>query len=296
MHKAMPPLRALIAFEAAVRTGSFKQAAVELNITPGAVSQQVQKLEQWLGYALFVRQVRKLQVTEPGMDYFSRIAPALEQISTASEACRFNAVNKVCLSLTQTLASKWLGPRLEHFVTQHPDIEVHINASNSPVDFQSGAVDLAIRHFSGEDPQLDISLVFDDEICLFCSPDYQRKKQLIDLQQLQDATLIGNSLQPFWEPWLDAFTRITAEQRQQIATLQFNQALLAIDAAKRSQGLVLCSQLLVKEELKRKELIEPFSQRLPLDKGYYLVHPKRQPLSPAAATLKRWLLEQFATT
>ncbi|WP_421869258.1 LysR substrate-binding domain-containing protein [Motiliproteus sp.] len=296
MQRAMPPLRALVAFESAVRYGSFKQAAAELHITPGAVSQQVIKLEQWLGYPLFMRKVRKLTVTDRGLDYFSRIAPALEQISSSSETCRFGATNRVCLSMTQTLASKWLGPRLEHFVSQHPEIEVHISASNSPVQFQTDAVDLAVRHFDGEDPQLDTTLVFDDEVCLFCSPEYQQAKQLKQVNQLQQATLIVNSLQPFWDRWLNAFSTITADQRQHIATLHFDQALLAIDASKRHQGVVLCSEVMIQEELKRGELIEPFKQRLPLDKSYYLIHPKRQPLTRAATTLKAWLLEQFTAT
>jgi len=65
-------------------------------------------------------------------------------------------------------------------------------------------------------------------------------------------------------------------------------------AARPGQGVVLSNQLLVREELERGELIEPFGLWLTLDKSYYLVHPRRQPLSRAAMTLKDWLLEQFA--
>jgi len=294
MHKSMPPLRALLAFEAAVRCGSFKQAATELHITPGAVSQQVRKLEDWLGFPLFTRQVRKLQATDRGMDYFSRIAPALEQINSASEQCKSRDQNKVCLSLTQTLASKWLGPRLEYFVSLHPEIEVHITASNNPVDFKNDRVDLAIRHFDGKDPQLDSHLVFDDETRLFCTPSYKEAKDLVKPDQLDQATLIVTTIQPFWDRWLNAFTSISTDRKEHIPTLHFDQALLAIDAAKRNQGVVLCSALLVQEELKTGELIEPFSHRLPMDKNYYLVHPTNTPLSPAASALKNWLIEQFS--
>ncbi|EAR61630.1 LysR substrate-binding domain-containing protein [Neptuniibacter caesariensis] len=294
MHKTIPPLRALVAFEASVRHGSFKQAAVELNITPGAVSQQVIKLESWLGYPLFIRQVRKLKVTEQGMSYFSLIAPALEQISAASKTYRQQQENRVAISLTQALASKWLGPRLADFVSKHPDIEVHINASNSPVDFYTDQIDLAIRHFNGIDPQLEIQLAFEDEMRLFCSPDYQRQHKLFSMDTLLHTTLIVTTLQPFWEQWLDRFTTINAEQRNRISRLHFDQALLSIDAARRGQGVVLTNALLVQEELKHGELIEPFANSLPLEKHYYLVHPKQQPLNTAACTFKAWLLEQFS--
>ncbi|WP_116474541.1 LysR substrate-binding domain-containing protein [Zobellella maritima] len=294
MHKPMPPLRALVAFEAAVRHASFKQAAEELHLTPGAVSQQVQKLEHWLGYPLFVRQVRQLQVTERGMGYFSRIAPALEQISTASEACRERSSNSVSLSLSQTLAAKWLGPRLGDFVSRHPDIEVHINASNHTVDFQREAVDLAIRHFDGRDPSLEVHEVFDDQVRLFCAPAYGDALALRHPDQLGQATLIVATTYPFWNDWLTRFTGLDPEAIKRMPALYFDQTLLAIDAAKRGQGVVLSNHLLVQEELQRGELIEPFGLWLPLDKSYYLVHPRRHRLSRVANTLKDWLLEQFA--
>ncbi|MFP2768966.1 LysR substrate-binding domain-containing protein [Oceanisphaera sp. KMM 10153] len=294
MHKPMPPLRALVAFEASVRHASFKLAAKELHLTPGAVSQQVQKLEQWLGFPLFVRLVRQLQVTERGMSYFSRIAPALEQISAAGEACRERSSDAVSLSLSQTLAAKWLGPRLGDFMRRHPDIEVHINASNHPVDFQREAVDLAIRHFDGRDPSLHVQEVFDDAVRLFCAPSYRDATALRHPDQLGNVTLIVATPYPFWNDWLSRFTTIGPEARKRIPALYFDQTLLAIDAAKRGQGVVLSNQLLVREELERGELIEPFGLWLPLNKSYYLVHPRRQSLSRAAVTLKDWLLEQFA--
>lgn len=295
MKKTIPPLRALVAFEASVRHGSFKQAAVELNVTPGAVSQQILKLEEWLGYPLFTRQVRKLNVTHQGMAYFSQISPALEQISAASSASRDKAGNRVSLSLTQALASKWLGPRLETFVSQHPDIEVHINATNSPVDFSTDQIDLAIRHFDGKDPRLESELVFDDEIRLYCSPAYQQSKGLNSVADLINTTIITTSTQPFWDQWLDQFSAITAGQRQRLNTLSFDQALLSIDAAKRSQGVVLANELLVHEELKHRALIEPFPYRLQLQKNYYIVHPRQKPLNQAAKVFKAWLLEEFSS-
>jgi LysR family transcriptional regulator, glycine cleavage system transcriptional activator len=71
-----PPLKALVAFDAAIRTNSFSIAAAELCVTPGAIGQQIQKLEQWLGVLLFTRQVRQVQPTADGLAYWQRIQPA----------------------------------------------------------------------------------------------------------------------------------------------------------------------------------------------------------------------------
>lgn len=53
MKRPLPPLNALRAFEAAGRLGSFKDAAAELHVTHGAISQQVRLLEEWFGASLF---------------------------------------------------------------------------------------------------------------------------------------------------------------------------------------------------------------------------------------------------
>ncbi|WP_415899615.1 LysR substrate-binding domain-containing protein [Neptuniibacter sp. QD48_11] len=293
MRNALPPLRAVIAFEAAVRHGSFKEAAEELHITPGAVSQQVRKLEEWLGYPLFVREIRKLTVTERGISYFSLISPALEQLSKASDLARNKDHNKVRLSLTQALASKWLGPRLENFVSQYPEVELHINASNRPVDFQSNDIDLAIRHFDGQSQDLTSHLVFDDEVRLYCTQSYKQAKGLDSVNDLDKTTLIVTTLLPMWDRWLSEFTDLRSDERAKIPALHFDQTLLAIDAAKRDQGVVLSNALLVQEELKRGELIEPFNYRLSVEKSYYLVYPNNRTLSPAANLFKDWLLGQF---
>ena len=293
MQKSLPPLNALIAFEASVRFASFKLAAQELHITPGAVSQQVKKLEDWLGYALFDRQIRQLVVTDKGLTYFAKIAPALEQICAASQSHKTDTSNCVYLSLTQTLAAKWLSPRLSTFMTKYPDIEVHINASNKTVDFKNENVDLALRHFDGKDKKLNIQLILNDEIRLFCTPDYLSKHHIDTVNHLDKATLIVNTLHPCWDEWLDSFSKINQDTRQAIPKIHFDQTLLAIDAAKHGQGVVLSNRSLVQKELEQKELIEPFGHCLANNKNFYLVHPKQTKLSPAAQELKTWLLDEF---
>ena len=55
------PLNALRAFEAAARHRSFKKAAIELCVTPAALSHQVKALEERLGTLLFRRLPRGLR-------------------------------------------------------------------------------------------------------------------------------------------------------------------------------------------------------------------------------------------
>src|SRR5215475_1540450 len=88
-RRSLPPLNAVRAFEAAARLGSFKEAAAELSVTHGAVSQQVRLLEEWLGApALFRRSVRRVVLTPAGAALLAEFAPALDRISAAVQQHR----------------------------------------------------------------------------------------------------------------------------------------------------------------------------------------------------------------
>ena len=80
-----PPLKALIAFDAAMRHRSFSLAADEMCVTPGAIGQHIRKLEDWLGMPLFVRQVRQILPTDAATGYWQTIQPALARIADASQ-------------------------------------------------------------------------------------------------------------------------------------------------------------------------------------------------------------------
>jgi LysR family glycine cleavage system transcriptional activator len=163
------------------------------------------------------------------------------------------------------------------------------------VDFAGEPVDLAIRYFDGIDPQLDVHLLFSDEARVYCTAAYA---QQLDLQQPNDlgrATLLHNTLHPHWDQWLAGFSGMPPAQIAALPALHFDQSLMTIDAAKRGQGVVLTSALLTEEEIAEGSLIEPFSQRLALNKGFYLVHQRQAKLRPAVQAFKDWLIQQAAS-
>jgi LysR family glycine cleavage system transcriptional activator len=85
MSYRLPPLNGLRAFEASARHLSFKRAADELCVTPGAVSQQVKSLEASIGVKLFRRLPRGLLLTTAGEDYLPSISRAFHAISDATD-------------------------------------------------------------------------------------------------------------------------------------------------------------------------------------------------------------------
>lgn len=290
-----PPLKALSCFDAAMRHNSFSLAADELNVTPGAVGQQVRNLEQWLGVSLFTRQIRRIQPTPDGLAYWARIQPALAQILDASQALRDRHSSNVWLSMPPSLAAKWFARRMANFLASSPGVSLHLSSSTTLTDFSSERADLAIRHFDGVDPELDVQLLHQDDARVYCSPAYARQGKLQSPGDLRGATLLHNTLHPHWPEWLARFAGMDSDEVTQITGIHFDQSLMAIEAARRDQGVVITSQWLTEEEMTSGALIEPFLERLPLSKGYYVVQPRHAIPRPAVQALKEWLIGQART-
>src|SRR5262249_1858445 len=154
--RRLPPLNALRAFEAAARHLNFSRAADELSVTPGAVSQQIQNLEDYVGAALFKRTPKGLLLTDPPQ---TPLPPRREPFDPLAEPAALlpAAVDGRRLTLTAapSFAAKWLVPRLGRFEAAHPQVDVWLSADIDLVDFAAGEVDLAVRYGPGRYPGLE---------------------------------------------------------------------------------------------------------------------------------------------
>ena len=82
--KSLPPLNALKVFEAAARHMSFTKAAEELHVTPGAVSQQIKTLEDFIGGRLFRRTKRALLLTDAAQASLPILREAFDKLDEAA--------------------------------------------------------------------------------------------------------------------------------------------------------------------------------------------------------------------
>src|SRR5690348_15698496 len=123
----LPPLNALRAFEAAARLLSFKKAAKELHVTPGAVSHQIKLLEDHLGVALFRRLTRALELTAEAQAMLPKVREGLESLAAAVERARARQESFALTVVTPpNCAARWLVPRLAGFTQSHPKLELHV--------------------------------------------------------------------------------------------------------------------------------------------------------------------------
>jgi len=285
--RRLPSLNGLRVFEVVTRHLNFRLAADELGVTQGAVAQQIRGLEAELGMKLFDRFPRTLALTETGRSYVTNIRRAFELISEATETLKPEPLH-LTISVTPTFASKWLIPRLPDFTAIHPNIDLRILASDRIANFQTDAVDLAVRY--GRPPfgaGLNAELLFDDVIVAVGSPLLVEKLGL-PLQNDNFARYpLLHDAHDFWPQFLElAFPKGSPTAAKNI---RFNQTSLAIEAAIAGQGLALTSRFFVEDDIASGRLLRVLPTELAIDKDFYVVSP-RKPRHPASVTAVRaWL-------
>jgi LysR family glycine cleavage system transcriptional activator len=146
MPRTLPGTAALQAFESAAHHGSFTAAARELHVTQGAVSRQVQALEQHLGTALFHRERQRIRLTAPGEHYLQAVHAAFDRLEAAELELRTlrRGGGVLQLAILPTYGTKWLIPRFPSFAAGHPDVQVHFTTRLVPFDFAGEDLDAAI--------------------------------------------------------------------------------------------------------------------------------------------------------
>jgi LysR family glycine cleavage system transcriptional activator len=264
MNRILPPLNALRAFEAAGRLGSFKEAAAELHVTHGAVSQQVRLLEEWLGAPLFERHNRRVVLTPAAQTYLAGIGPLFDQLSQAT--ARYGLSDAVSRTLTvnapATFVLRWLVPRLANFRAAHPDVEVRIETSNEPVEALKDSYDIVIR--GGPDTFYGYSMrpFLSEERIPVCSPALLKRMPLRAPEDLGRHTLLHTSSLPrVWPDWL---ARADVASLRPAAVLTFDHFYLTLQAAVDGMGIAMGPTALVSDDLAAGRLVAPFDgPRLP---------------------------------
>ena len=204
MRRRLPSLNALKAFEASARQESFTQAANELCVTQGAVSQQVKALESELGVRLFRRERQRLIITEAGRTYLEVVRDAFDRLAAGTERLlQREQSGTLTITTSPNFAAKWLVHRLGRFSETHPGIDLRVSASVQHIDFAREDIDLAIRHGDGQWPGMHVIRLCTEELFPVCSPKLLKGRGALRLlRDVKHHTLLHTNDTNNWENWL----------------------------------------------------------------------------------------------
>lgn len=291
----LPPPNTLKAFDAASRHGSFSKAAVELHVTHGAVSRQVQQLEEFLGCELFHRLPRGLQLTARGREFAFGVQAAFDQIRDAVEAVRVDHERHIItVSTLASLAARWLVPRLHRFQNAHPELEIRLSTSPQLTNFDRDGIDLAIRYGRGRWPGVAALRLFTPVEFPVCAPKLLTGAHpLRTPQDLKYTSLLHDTTHRHWQQWLELAGVRGVDAHEGMVVEDMN---VLIQAAIEGQGVALASEPLVQAELAAGRLVKPFDIDLPVELAFYAVYPKSRGQDPSVQALVEWLQQEAQGT
>lgn len=281
-----PPLNALRVFTVAARLGSFKQAAEELYVTPGAVSRQIQTLEAYLGAKLFERRYREVSLTKVGELYLSQIGPALFSIDQTSLSIkRLTQPSIVRVESTLTFAMYWLIPRLREFQKLAADIDVILTTAQGNID-SSKEIDVFIRRDLKQFSGLKGKRFMTEWSSLVCCPKYAKSNSWDTAEGVLDLQLIYMKSRPdLWRKCLDKYMKDSTHPTK---FFEFDNTILAIQAAIEGLGVALIPNLFLGDLLLGKSLVEvPGSHSIPT--GYYHILRPVEEKTEEVKTFTDWL-------
>jgi LysR family glycine cleavage system transcriptional activator len=297
--RRLPPLTSLRAFEAAARRLSFSAAAVELGVTPTAISHQIRLLENICGRPLFLRRPRPLRLTNAGERLFPVLRDGLDAFASAIASVAEDAEQgPLRVTSPNAFAGRWLIPRLPLWREVHPEVPLEVIGTDALLDLRSGDADVAIRYARSMSTALAAREIFRDAFFPMCSPELlasgtypiKRVADLLRYPLIHYHWFNSDPRAPTWRQWLATARSIDPDLPKVTKAwdLSFREELHAIDAVVAGQGIAICSDVVVRHELESGSLVKAHDLSLP-GYGYYLVHLPNHPRLATIMAFSTWL-------
>ena len=289
----LPPLSAIRAFEAAARHGSFTKAGEELGMTQAAISYQVKLLEDRVGLPLFLRQARKVVLSEAGRKLAPNVSDAFQQLAAAFAGLRESDANVLSTTVVNTFCTNWLVPRLGSFQMLHPEIAVRLDASWRTVNMMEEDFDIAIRGGKGVWPGLKSHRLFAMEMLPVCSPDFLKRvgpaRTPADLLKLPLLDWKDDA----WRGWFKVAGIDNPVYEGGPSMAAQTQQMLGV-AAMAGQGIALLTPEFFAEELASGRLVRVSDIVHRMEQSYWLAYRADRAKSPKIRAFRDWILAEVA--
>ena len=291
-RRFLPPFSWLASFEAVARCGSVTTAANELNLTQGAVSRHVQKLEKQIGVQLFGRDKQRLHLTGAGKSYAEEVRQGISLITNAGINLHTNPNGgALILAVLPAFGTHWLAPRLADFIAKCPGVTVNLSTRTRPFDFSNENFHAAI-HFGLDDwPNVNSLCLMQEEVVAVAAPLIVKPSAANDMNEILKMPLLHLQTRPTaWSRW---FAQKDLDIKN-ITGIQFDQFATMIQAAVSGLGAAIVPKYLVENELRQGKLVGLGGSATSVIGSYFLVWPERSAHHPPVIAFQNWIKSTVA--
>lgn len=291
-RRLLPATKALAAFEAVARLGSFSAAAQELSLTQSAVSKQMAVLEGQLGIVLFERSGRGIVPTKEGVAYADAIAQALSIIRAASlRAMSGKTSQTLNLAILPTFGTRWLMPRIPSFILQHPEVTLNFATRIGHFDVATDDFDAAIQIGTPDWPGMETTFLMHETVAPMASPAFLREHPVATPEDLARLPLLHLGSRPeAWGHWFGTLGLSAPAMHG----MRFEQFSTVAQACIAGVGIALLPQFLITSEIESGQLVVAYDHPVRSPRSYYLLSPHARAELPPVVAFRDWLTAEIA--
>lgn len=293
---SLPPLNALRTFEVAARRLSFSAAARELCVTQGAVSKQIQLLEQYLEQPLFDRTPGGIELTAAGRQYLPAVSHAIETIQSATAMLQQNvhASSALTLNLTPSFSNLWLIPRLDQLREAIPELNLAMVAGDGVFHFRGAEADMAIRCLPLSLSHEHSTLLIEEVLQPVIHPDLLHRQPIDEAADLLAHPLLLHTTRPqLWRQFLQQLPGTSRKLPTPHYNHGFEHFYMSLEAARRQQGIALVPDFMAADALAAGEVVNPLGLRYRSGYGFYFLVPPYRVRTPGVQRFHAWLQQQL---
>ncbi|WP_337841760.1 LysR substrate-binding domain-containing protein [Rheinheimera sp.] len=284
-------LRGLRCFCVAADCLSFKETARQLYLTPSAVSHQIKQLETELGFELFIRQTRAIELSNQGKAFYQALLPIMRDLEqTLRHFASQKPPTELSISMPEFFASEFFVPKLVGWSEQHPDINLTVETIKSRQDSPK-YTDLQILLASAKPVDHVSYELFPISYIPACNPSLYQQLLPLGFDALQKAPLLVHQARPWaWHHWAD---QVGIEQFSPKQVIQLDSMFSVARASQQGLGIALIPWPISHSWFASGSLKRLFSEELQSRDKYYLVQHESETNKPEIQQLVEWILSSF---
>lgn len=284
----------LAAFIAIVDAGSISAAARQQGLAKSVISERLSELERLLNARLLQRTTRKLSLTEDGEKFLIRARRVLHEIKEARAEIaerRGSLSGGLRISAPLSFGLLHLGPAINRFLREHPEIELTLDLQDRFVDAAADGFDAVIRHGYIADTRLVAKRLSTSRRLLLASPEYLARNGIpssIDELSQHTAILYAGRESDWRFAKASGWTVVRSR-----AKLRVNNGIMMRDAAVAGLGMTLLPSFFVNAELRSGSLVAIDVGAEAEGAELHIVYPRERSTSAKLVALTEFLRESF---
>ncbi|GEM80465.1 LysR family transcriptional regulator [Vibrio superstes] len=293
-NRSLPPLNSLRAFEAAARHLSLSKAACELNVSRGAVSQQIKLLERHLNEPLFVRQGSQITLTDPAIHFLTLLTATFDNLQMGTQGLfGQNVQHTLTVRISQSFCCAWLLTRLADFQRQNPNLNIKFYSTVNLYPSTDQSFDIEIINGYGNWHNKDAErLTQSEEWLVVASPCFMKRFDFSQaVETISGYPKIGTM--GYSEGWRDWFNVHSKGMPFTDPVLEFDSTQLSMEAACQGLGMLLAKRILVEDSIKAGDLLIAHPNAFNSQSHHYMIVNKHRDNHYQVSQFKQWLVESL---